>query len=74
MRYFITQLVHFGYQQAMSCMFPVFIFLALAVTKLVDIPFIHRYDLILMLCLLMQGVMYRTGLESKDEVKVIALF
>ncbi|MEW9668424.1 DUF817 domain-containing protein [Ammoniphilus sp. 3BR4] len=74
MRHLITQLVHFGYQQAMSCLFPVFIFVTLAVTRYLSFPFVYRYDLILLFCILMQVVMYRTGIESKDELKVITLF
>lgn len=71
---FIQHLAYFTYHQAMSCLFPVFIFLMLAVSPYLDVPFLYRYDLLLIACLLMQVVMYRTGMETKDEVKVIALF
>ncbi|WP_133579850.1 DUF817 domain-containing protein [Aureibacillus halotolerans] len=67
-------LLIFGTQQALSCVFPVAIFGALALTKVVEVPWIPRYDLILLICLLVQWLMYRTGLESKDELKVIAVF
>ncbi|HEU4963328.1 MAG TPA: DUF817 domain-containing protein [Bacilli bacterium] len=70
----LVGLAHFTYQQAMSCLFPVFIFLLLALSPHIPIPFLHRYDVLLLGCLLMQWIMYRTGLETKDEVKVIALF
>jgi uncharacterized membrane protein YoaT (DUF817 family) len=64
----------FGYKEAISCVFPVFIFGMLAVTKIISIPFIPRYDLLLFACLSMQYFMYRLGLESKKEVGVICFF
>lgn len=67
-------LLHFGYQEAMSCLFPVFIFASLALSKFVTIPGLGRYDLLLILCLLFQVVMVKTGLETKDELKVIIVF
>lgn len=71
---YIKQLGHFGYQQAMSCIFPAIIFIALAVSKLVEIPGLPRYDFILVVCLLGQLFMYKTGLETRDELKVITVF
>lgn len=70
----IIQLLHFGYHQAMSCIFPVAIFGTLALSTLIDIPFIHRYDVILLILLTVQYLMYRTGLETMDEIKVICVF
>lgn len=70
----LQQLIHFGYQQAMSCVFPVAIFSALAISKLIDIPFLYRYDVIFAICILFQIVLYRTGIETKDELKVIGVF
>jgi len=67
-------LLHFGYQQAMSCLFPGFILLSLALTKVIEIPFLPRYDLLLLLCLLMQMYMVKSGLETLDELKVITMF
>ncbi|MBA2878581.1 uncharacterized membrane protein YoaT (DUF817 family) [Anoxybacillus kamchatkensis] len=73
MRAFI-QLVHFGWEQALSCLFPVVIFASLAVTKMVSLPFLPRYDWLLIIYLLMQWWMVRTGLETRDELKVITMF
>ncbi|RJE88373.1 DUF817 domain-containing protein [Paenibacillus sp. 1011MAR3C5] len=70
----VIQLLHFGYHQAMSCIFPVAIFGTLAVSTLIDIPFIPRYDAILLILLGVQYLMYRSGLETLDEIKVICLF
>ncbi|WP_213023232.1 DUF817 domain-containing protein [Brevibacillus reuszeri] len=71
---FIRLLLHFGYQEAMSCIFPVFIFASLALSKFVTVPGLARYDLLLVLCLLFQIYMVKSGLESVDELKVISVF
>lgn len=69
-----AQLIRFGWEQAWSCLFPVVIFASLAFTKFVDIPWIPRYDLLLLICLGMQVWMVRSGLETRDELKVITVF
>ncbi|MBW5466416.1 DUF817 family protein [Brevibacillus formosus] len=71
---YMRLLLHFGYQEAMSCLFPVFIFGSLALSKFVTIPGLPRYDLLLLLCLLFQIFMVKSGLESRDELKVITVF
>jgi uncharacterized membrane protein YoaT (DUF817 family) len=70
----ITQLLHFGYHQAMSCIFPVAIFGTLALFSQIEIPFIPRYDAILIILLGVQYLMYKSGLETRDEIKVICIF
>ncbi len=69
-----TQLVRFGWQEALSCVFPVVIFVALAVTDRVPLPLLPRYDWLLAICLGMQWWMVRSGLETRDELKVISVF
>lgn len=73
-RHAFAQLVRFGWQQALSCVFPVVIFSSLALTQLVPLPWIPRYDWLLVICLSMQVWMLRTGLETRDELKVITVF
>ena len=68
------QLVRFGWEQSLSCLFPVVIFASLAITQVISLPFLPRYDWLLIIFLLMQWVMLRLGLETKDELKVITLF
>jgi uncharacterized membrane protein YoaT (DUF817 family) len=68
------QLVRFGWQQALSCVFPVVIFASLAITQVIPLPFLPRYDWLLIICILMQWWMLRAGLETRDELKVITLF
>ncbi len=71
---FARALWDFGWKQALSCIFPVAFFATLALSKWVAIPFVPRYDFILIAALLIQWALYRSGLETRDEVKVIALF
>lgn len=68
------QLFIFGWEQALSCLFPVVIFSSLALTQIIPLPFLPRYDWLLIICLLMQIWMVRSGLETRDELKVITLF
>nr|WP_220041030.1 DUF817 domain-containing protein [Niallia circulans] len=70
----LKQLVYFGWEQALSCVFPVVIFASLVFTKIIDLPLLPRYDWLLLICLLMQWGMVRSGLETKDELKVITVF
>jgi len=70
----MRSILPFLWQQAASCLFAAFIFLALGATQAIEIVGLPRYDLLFLLCVLMQGLMYWTGLETKDEIKVIAVF
>jgi uncharacterized membrane protein YoaT (DUF817 family) len=65
------ELIAFTYKN--SCVFPVFIFLLLAVGKVTDLP-MPRYDFLLLGCLAMQALMLVTRLETVDELKVICVF
>ncbi len=58
----------------MSCLFPVVIFASLFLTRLIPLPWLHRYDWMLVICLAMQWWMVRSGLETRDELKVISVF
>lgn len=71
---FLKQFISFGFKQALCCIFPVVIFLTLAFSKYVDIPFLYRYDFILLVCLGTQIFMVYSKLETIDELKVICLF
>jgi len=70
--HFFTQLLTFGYRQALCCIFPVAIFLTLAASKYLHIP--YQYDVILVVCIGVQAILVYTGLETVDELKVISLF
>ena len=71
---YLVDLIYFGYYQALSCIFPVVIFITLAVSKLILIPGLYRYDFILLICLITQYLMLKTKLETKEEIKVICVF
>jgi len=68
-----NELLHFGLKNARACLFPLFIFLMLALSQVVPLP-IARYDVLLLACLALQALMLATGLETRDELKVITLF
>jgi uncharacterized membrane protein YoaT (DUF817 family) len=70
---FTLELLHFGLKNARACVFPVFIFAMLALSRALPLP-IARYDFLLLACLGMQALMLATGLETRDELKVITLF
>lgn len=70
---YLRALFTFGIQQALSCLFPVAVFLTLAVSRLVP-PILPRYDFIFLICVLVQWLMVRYKLESRDELKVISMF
>lgn len=40
----LNQLVRFGWEQSLSCLFPVVIFASLAITQIIPLPFLPRYD------------------------------
>ena len=71
---FIREFLCFGYKEAISCIFPAFIFGMLAITRFFPIPGVPRYDLLLALFLGMQIYMYRAGFETYEEVIVICIF
>jgi hypothetical protein len=48
---YMKNFLQFAYLQALSCLFPLIIFAALALTKFEHIPFLPRYDFILLICL-----------------------
>ncbi len=72
---FWNEFLIFGIKNALACLFPAFIFAMLLLTQafpsLLPLP---RYDVLLLLCLAMQAFLYFSGLETKDELKVICLF
>ncbi len=71
---FWNELLVFGIKNALACLFPVFIFGMLLLTKNYESNSIPRYDVLLLACLGMQMVMVASGMETKNELKVICLF
>jgi uncharacterized membrane protein YoaT (DUF817 family) len=64
------QMLRFGWSEAVSCLFPITLFAALAVSQLVPLP-IARYDALLVFCLGLTLGFWLIGLETWREVAVI---
>ncbi|MES2279160.1 MAG: DUF817 domain-containing protein [Bacteroidota bacterium] len=70
---FLRRLWVFGWQQALACIFPVLVFTMLGISHLVS-GFIPRYDFMLIACIGIQIILYKTKIETWDEVLVICIF
>lgn len=64
----------FGLKQARSAIFAGSFFLLLFISNLIPLGGLARYDFLFIAAVAIQAVLYFTGLETKDEVKVIFLF
>ncbi|WP_147635483.1 DUF817 family protein [Risungbinella massiliensis] len=51
----------------LSCTFPVFVFGILTVSKVVQLPYLFRCNLILIGCIVVQILMAVSGLETKGQ-------
>lgn len=75
LQYWVKILVHFGIQEAAACFFAVYILTALMITRYYPLPFLPRYDYMLLFAVLMQVAMvWVFKMETVDELKVICLF
>ncbi len=70
----MKKFLHFGLLQIQCCIFPIVIFLSLAITKHIPVPLLPRYDLILLICILTQVFMVIGKLETIKELWIICLF
>lgn len=70
----VNEVIAFVYKQARACFFPGFIFCMLILSRMVTIPSLPRYDLLLIACVALQAFMYFTKMESGAELLVITLF
>jgi uncharacterized membrane protein YoaT (DUF817 family) len=71
---YFTELLAFTWHNAISCTFPVLIFITLAFSNIFHVPGLPRYDFILVVCILIQAGMYFSKMETRDELLVITLF
>lgn len=69
----MAEFLSFGIKQARACVFAGSFFLLLFISRYVSLG-IPRYDFLFLAALGIQYVLYKTGLETKDEIKVIFLF
>lgn len=68
------ELVWFGCRQALACAFPVAFFAILAVCRVVEVPGVARYDLVLLLTLALQLGLVASGFETWADVRVALRF
>lgn len=66
--------IAFARNQVISCLFSAFIFGLLILSRLIAIPFIPRYDFLLLACIGMQTIMYLRKLETAQDLLVITMF
>ena len=69
-----AELFAFGLKNAVSCVFPVFVFGMLAITKHAGALPMARYDLLFLACVAFQALMVAVRLETLDELKVVCVF
>jgi uncharacterized membrane protein YoaT (DUF817 family) len=69
-----VEFLFFGVKQARACLFAGLFFFAVFTVPRAGLLGIPRYDLLLVIALVIQGAMVWAGLESRDELKAITLF
>jgi uncharacterized membrane protein YoaT (DUF817 family) len=73
-RRFVREFIAFGLKEARACIFAGSFFLAVFIVPRSGVFGIPRYDLLLVIALLIQVVLVFTGVETIDELKAITLF
>lgn len=73
-RSILSRLARFVWLQALCLIFPAAVFATLALSKVLPLGPLPRYDFILMLCVLVQVAMVASKLESLHELFVICIF
>ncbi len=71
---FSRELIIFGVKEARACIFAGSFFILLFLSNHIPLFGIARYDFLFLAAILIQFLLYITGIETKDEVKVIFLF
>jgi uncharacterized membrane protein YoaT (DUF817 family) len=71
---FVIEFLYFGIKQARACLFVGLFFAAVFSVPRAGIFWIPRYDVLLILALLIQAWMVGAKLETVDELKAITLF
>jgi len=70
----VKEFLAFGVKQAQACVFAGSFFGLLFISTQVEVPGLARYDLILLGALLIQLALVVSGIETKDELKMIMMF
>lgn len=74
MKAFAHEFVVFGLKQARACIFAGAFFVLLFASFHISIPGLYRYDVLFLAALVLQAVLVASGIETRDELKVICLF
>ncbi|MCC2631005.1 MAG: putative integral rane protein [Candidatus Paceibacter sp.] len=74
MKFFLKEFFTFGLKQARAAIFAGSFFVLLFLSNHLPFSGIARYDFLFLTAIGLQFILYYTGLETKDEVKVIFLF
>lgn len=67
-------LADFTKKEALSCAFAFSVIAALLATRYLSVPGIARYDLLLLICLGVQVMLWKLGWETTEELKLTAWF
>jgi uncharacterized membrane protein YoaT (DUF817 family) len=70
----MKEFIIFGLKQARACIFAGSFFALLFLSNYIPLFGLERYDFLFLAALLIQVILYLTGIETKDEVKTIFLF
>lgn len=70
----MREFVIFGLKQARACIFAGSFFVLLFASNHIPLFGLLRYDFLFIAALVIQAILYLTGVETKDEVKTIFLF
>jgi uncharacterized membrane protein YoaT (DUF817 family) len=71
---FLVEFLFFGLKNARACLFAGLFFLSIMAVPRTGIVGLPKYDVLLVIALLIQGGMVYTKLETWDELKAITLF
>lgn len=74
MRRLAVELLYFGMKEARACLFVVLFFAAVFTVPRTGLGPVPRYDVLLIVALVIQAWMVWSGLETRDELKAICLF
>lgn len=72
--FYLTEFWIFGLKQARACVFAGAFFVLLFLSHKLPLGPLHRYDFLFLAAVAIQIVLYLTKIETKDEIKTIALF
>lgn len=73
-RTYFIEFLAFGLKQARACAFAGSFFVLLAASHQIPLFGMHRYDFLFIASVVIQYILYAARIETKDEVRTIALF